>query len=390
MDKTPVKVGMIISSLRTGGKERMTVAVLEHLDRACFDPFLCVMKEGELLESLQNQRVYSRLMRFRGDVFGFAWRLFNILRRENPQILICLSYRIPGWTGRIVGKLSGIPVVIFELHGVERVGERDLELPDRLIFRHLTDHMIAIGEDFRKNLIRDGVTPEQITVIRNGIDTDRFTPLHDKSMLKRQIFGFDAPVISNISSMRPKKNLPMLVDAFAIVLEKFPAARLVLIGDGSERENLEAYIAECGLRDKVLMTGKRQDVADLMRASDIIALSSTTEAAPLTILEAGACGVPVVSTAVGEIPDMIIDGETGFLVPSMDIKALAKRLCDLLGNDDLRAKMGAAAREYITANFSIKSSVRAREMLFIRLLTEKGVLSDFNEKDIRTVNHARS
>lgn len=371
----PIKVGFLIASLRTGGKERMTVAVLRHLDRERFDPFLCVMNAGELLAEVQDQRVYAPLTRFRGDVFGFVGKLFRILRREKPQVLVCLSYRLTGAVGRILGKLLRVPLIIYELHGIERLGQRDLELPDRLIFKHMTDHLIAIGPDLRQNFIRDGFPAEKITLIRNGIDTDRFRPT-DKADCKQTRLGFapETPVIGCVSGMRPKKNLPLLVDAFRLVLASVPNAKLVFVGDGSERPTLEAHITQHDLWESVCLLGLRHDTPELLNAFDVLALSSVSEAAPLVVLEAGACGLPVVSTAVGEIPEMIKDGETGYLVPSGDAAALADRLIALLTQPDLRARMGSAARQHVIQHFSIGASVRAREALFVRLLHEKGII----------------
>ena len=364
----PIKIGLLISSFRTGGKENMTLAVLKHLDRRSFDPFLCVMNAGELLTEAADQRTYPRLARFRGDVPGFIWRLFRVLRWERPRVLVCLSYRVPGWAGRVLGWLLRIPVVIYELHGVEKVGERDLEWIDRVLMDRITTHMIAIGSEFCENLLRDGVAAEKITVIRNGVDTNRFAPRPNRAGLKANFLK--QPCIGCVTKMRPKKNLPLLIDAFALVRESIPDAQLVIVGDGSERPALEAHIAQKRLQDSVHLLGLRSDIPDLLNAFDVLALSSTTEAAPLSILEAGACGLPVVSTAVGDVPEMIQHGVTGYLVESGDADALAHHLTTLLADANLRATMGAAAREFVEANFSIEASVRARGDLFIRLLEE--------------------
>jgi glycosyltransferase involved in cell wall biosynthesis len=267
----------------------------------------------------------------------------------------------------VLGWLLRIPVVVYELHGVENIGERDLEWIDRVLMDRITTHMIAIGSEFRENLIRDGVSPEKITVIRNGVDTKRFAP---RGSLKVSLLNCDVPVIGCVTKMRPKKNLPLLVEAFEMVRASIPAARLVIVGDGSERRTLEAVIAEKKLGEAVQLLGLRSDIPDLLNAFDVLALSSTTEAAPLVILEAGASGLPVVSTAVGDIPEMIQHGITGFLVDSGDAQGLARHLSELLADEDLRAKMGMAARVFVEENFSIEASVRARGDLFKRLLEE--------------------
>jgi glycosyltransferase involved in cell wall biosynthesis len=371
-----IKIAIVISSMRTGGKENMVKAVFQRLDRDRFDPFLCVMNTGELLQDLDSQRLYSQLSRYRGDVLGYIWRMLRIFQKERPQVIYCLSYRIPGWVSRSLAKILGIPVIIYELHGVEDVRQRDLELPDRWLFNRFTDHMIAIGPGFRQNLIRDGVAENKITVIRNGVDTQRFYPQGNQAALKQNLLGLSAetPVIGCITKMRPVKNLPMLVAAFKLVQEHIPATRLVIAGDGSERLVVEDQIKKLGLTSQVHLLGLRRDVPDLLNAFDVFALSSSSETAPLAILEAGACGVPVVSTAVGEIPEIVLEGQTGFLVPPGDGDALAKRLLDILADRDLRDRMSQAARQHILNNFSLDASIRAREDLFLRLLHGKGAI----------------
>jgi glycosyltransferase involved in cell wall biosynthesis len=373
---TPIKIAVVISSMRTGGKENMVKAVFQGLNRDRFDPFLCVMNAGELLEDLDKDRLYAQLAHYRGDVLGYSWRMLRIFQKEHPHILYCLSYRIPGWVSRSLAITLGIPLIIYELHGVEDVRQRDLELPDRWLFDHFTDHMIAIGPGFRQNLIRDGVAENKITVIRNGIDTQQFYPQENKNALKQTLLGFspEVPVIGCVTKMRPVKNLPLLIDAFQIVQERIPMAQLVIVGDGSERLAVEAHISKRSLSSQVHLLGLRRDVPDLLNAFDVFAVSSTSEAAPLAILEAGACGVPVVSTAVGEIPEIVLEGQTGYLVPPGKADALAGRLIDLLSDSTLRDRMGTAAHQHILKNFSLDASIHAREDLFLRLLRDKGAI----------------
>lgn len=367
-----IKIAFLIASMRTGGKEKISRMVFEGLDRQRFDPFLCAMNAGELLEGLPPERVYAPLAAFRGDVLGYAARLGGILWRERPQIVYCLSYRLIGAVGRTLAKLGGMKTV-YELHGVERVGERDLDWLDRHLFDSLTDHYIAIADDVRQGYLRDGVAPERISFIPNGIDTQLFRPLPPDSRPKETPFGLPAhtPLIACVTNMRPKKNLGLLIEAFHAVLAQQPQAHLAIIGDGSERPALEAKIASLGLQKQVSLLGARSDIAQLVPHFDVAALSSTSEAAPLALLEAQACGVPVVATAVGDVPRLVVEGKTGFLVPSGEVAVMADRLSRLLSDADLRARMGAAARQHVLAHHSFEQSLAARQALFEALAGQK-------------------
>jgi glycosyltransferase involved in cell wall biosynthesis len=364
-----IKIAFLISSFRTGGKERFTADILRQLDRARFDPFLCVMKGGELLDTIADQRVYANLALFRGDVFGVGWRLWRVFRREQPQIIVAVGNRLDSWWGRLIGAWMGIPVRILELHGVRVVGKPPFLPPDRWLKR-LTTHYIAIGPDLRDQLIqREGIPPEKITLILNGVDTDKFSPKtpEDIARIKQECFQVppNAPVIGCVAGLRHEKNLILLIEAAA----QIPEVHLVIIGEGPERPRLEACIAQLGIQNRAHLLGLRQDVAALVPAFDAAALTSVTEATPLMVMEAAACGVPVVATAVGSIPDMIQDGKTGFLV--FHREELVQKLVKLLSHPEQRQQMGQAARRHALENFSLQASTAARERLFSQLLEDR-------------------
>lgn len=362
-----VKVALLISSLRTGGKEKFTADVLRQLNQTRFDPFLCVMKGGELLDNLSGQRVYTNLARFRGDMLGVGWRLWQIFRREKPQIIVAVGNRLDSWWGRLIGAWMGIPVRILELHGVRKVGLPPLLPPDRWL---KPTHYIAIGPDLRDQLIRrEGIPPEKITLILNGVDTEKFVPESSDEIarIKQEVFGLppDMSVIGCVAGLRPEKNLPMLIEAAA----QLPDAYVVIIGEGEERPRLEGMITRLNLQNRVRLLGRRSDVAAILPAFDIAVLTSVIEATPLSVMEAAACGVPMVAAAVGSIPAMIQDGQTGYVF--RDRADLIQKLRELLDQPEKRQQMGQAARTYALEHFSLKASVTARERLFLQLLENR-------------------
>jgi len=365
----PIKIVLVIASLRTGGKEKLVIDLLRHLNPERFSVTVCVMNGGELLSEIPPQiTVHANLAQFKGDVIGFAARLGRILRTTQPDLVYCLSYRIPSWVSRLWAAGLHIPV-IYELHGVGQVGDRHLDITERLLFNRLTAHMIAIGNGMRDNFIHDGFPANQITVIPNGIDTERYRPQINRQQLKASILSVDAdtPLIGCIAQLRPEKNLGLLLRVFANIRQSHPNTQLIMVGDGSERPTLEGQIQQLGLGDGVQLLGMRSDIPNVLNCFDVMVLTSSTEASPLVILEAGACGVPVVATDVGEIHQMIIDGKTGLLAPNGDQTALTEHIRTLLNDDALRQMMGMAARDHIQTQYSIRASVAARETLFQQL-----------------------
>lgn len=363
-----MKIAFLISSFRTGGKEKFTADVLRSIDHTQFDPFLCVMKDGGLLETIPNERVYKKLAFFRGDIFGVAWRLWRIFRKEQPQIIVAVGNRLDSWWGRFIGWWMGIPVRILEHHGERNAGQAPFLPPDRWVKR-FTTHYIAIGPDLREQLIqREGISPEKITLILNGVDTHTFRPksLEETHQIKQKVLGIpiDTPLIGCVAGLRHEKNLGLLIHAAA----EIPKVQVMIIGEGPERLKLETLIRELKLENRVRLMGVRRDVADLLPAFDMVTLTSVTEATPLSLMEAMACGVPMVATAVGSIPDMVQNGKTGYVIPPGNVQQLVEKLNFLLENPDLRQNMGQAAREHAVEHFSIKASVAAREKLFLQLL----------------------
>jgi glycosyltransferase involved in cell wall biosynthesis len=202
--------------------------------------------------------------------------------------------------------------------------------------------VVAVSNaDARRMVSIEHIDPSKIVVIPNG-----YIPHPGSYTDVRAELGIDdrAPVIATAAIMRPQKRQDLLLDAFAQVREAVPDAQLLLAGDGDCRDELTDQAATLGISGAVHFLGLRDDVDSILRAADVAALSSDYEGAPLFVYECLANGTPLVSTDVGGIPDAIVDGETGILVPKGDSAALAQGLIDLLSDDDRRRRMAVAAQ----------------------------------------------
>ncbi len=367
-------IALVISNMRRGGRERVALDVVRGVDSARFRAFVVVMKDGDLLADLPSDQAYPRLARFKGDLLGYAWRLWRILRRERPAVLLCVGNRWDSVVARLLAHPAGVRVTILELHGAVRADAPPLTRFDRWL-KPFTAHYIAIGEQMQTYLTtRGGIAPQQVTLIPNGVETSRFTPLDEaaRAAARWRAWGLapDVPVLGCVAGLRPEKNHTLLLDAFARLRTRLPTARLMLVGDGTERPALERQSAALGLGEAVQWLGQRADVADLMPLFNLHVLASHTEVAPLVILEAGACGVPSVATRVGGVPDLIQHGETGWLTPPGDPDALAEALHHLLTEADTRRRLGATAQQTVRERYSLSASLAAREALFMRLIDQ--------------------
>jgi L-malate glycosyltransferase len=203
-----------------------------------------------------------------------------------------------------------------------------------------------------------------IDVVPNFVDTDRFTPAGDA---ERSGHRRDVPVIVHVSNFRPLKRLDDVVEVFARVRAARPA-RLRLIGDGPERARVEAAVAARGLGADVEMLGERADLPALLRGADVFLLPSEVESFGLAALEALACGVPVVASAVGGLPEFVAEGEVGFLRPVGDVAALAEAVGRLLDDEPLRRRLGAAGRRLAETRYALTPAVDRYLDIYRRVL----------------------
>ncbi len=204
---------------------------------------------------------------------------------------------------------------------------------------------------------------KEISVIPNFVDAERFSPAPCEELERN---GRDL-VVAHISNFRPVKRVQDIVYAMSIVAKQAPGARLMLIGDGPERHRIERLIDRLRLKEHVLLTGYRSDVPNLLRCSDVVVLCSETESAPLTLLEGLSCGLPVVATSVGGIPEIVEDGVNGFLVPPKHPEAIAERILELNEDQGLRARLGETARKTVLERYTADRVVGQYEDVYEKL-----------------------
>jgi glycosyltransferase involved in cell wall biosynthesis len=214
-----------------------------------------------------------------------------------------------------------------------------------------------------------GVAPDRVRVIYNGVDVERFGQLHDGAAKRRELgIPADAWVIGLVANLRPQKNHEALLRALAKLRPAVPEAWLVLVGDWERRPVLEALADTLGIRDRVRFLGCRLDVPELYPVFDVYCLPSHYEGMPLTVLEAMSAGKPVVATRVVGIREIIVDGETGLLVPPDDPAALAQALLRVRRDAALGQRLAAAARTYVHAHGRLEDMVERYADLYAHVL----------------------
>jgi len=370
----PVTVAFIISSLNPGGVEGKLVAVVKRLDRSRFRPLVCCLHAGgKLAREFDPDILCEGLLRAKGDV-AILPRLIRLFRRERVQIVFTLGAYDAGWWGRWAAWMAQVPVIIMSLHRTDMLNGKPAVDPVNRLLTPITDAFVAMSERHRDYLVNVEKLPaDRLVVIPNGVDLETFYPLGNREQFKSQLgLPSSSRVVGIVAGLRPEKAHDVFLQAAALCRERFSDAYFVLAGDGPLRSQVEAWCQQQDLTERVLLLGNRMDMPTVYAAMDVVVLCSHNENFPNTLLEAMAMELPVVATPVGSIPDIVVDQETGLLVPPRDAQSLAAALINLLEDPQRAQAMGRAGRERVERLFTMERMVFEREELFERLLRSKG------------------
>jgi glycosyltransferase involved in cell wall biosynthesis len=369
-----VVVFQILPSLVVGGAERLVVHLVEHLNRERFSP-VCICLESPLGTHYEARvRASGAPLYFLGKGAGASG---GVLRQLNA---LFRQYRPTVVHTHIIGLNYAYPLMLryrtpARVHTVHSLAQREMGVRvgawvRMLAFRYRLGGVVpvAVADEVRASIQQLYGYPDP-PLIPNGIPTDEYAPDPDRRVQWRQAHGIEpyATVLVHVGRFAPPKNHALLIEAFAQVRSDAPLY-LLLVGGGELENAVREQVAALGLQERVRFLGVRADVADILRASDVFVLSSRVEGNPMSVMEAMAAGLPVVSTAVGGVPELVREGETGLLVPPNDAGALARALQALMDNPARRQAMGAAARQHAVAHFDIRHTVRGYEQLYESLL----------------------
>jgi len=234
------------------------------------------------------------------------------------------------------------------------------------------DHLIAVSHATKNEMVTAGIPPDLISVIHNAIDTETWSPLHATAALREELRLDQAcPVIGYVGRIMPEKDLETWLCAAARVAQQYPAAQFVLVGEGRDGVTLgqlQRLATELGIAERVHFPGYRAQLLPVYGSFDLFVLSSRREGLPNSILEAMAVGLPVVTTDVAGTSELVLDGRTGYVVPQADVDRLAQAMVTLVGNKQIRQRLGQAGRERIEREFSFTHRLQRIEALYMRIL----------------------
>ena len=342
-----------------GGQEQLFSLILGIRDRQ-HQVWLAAPSDSPLSGKARQSGIETYSFGQRNEVSPWAFlQLWKILGKQDFDI-IHLNTPCPLVLGGLASKLRGVPL---------RVCSRRVNFPlstplSRLKYNWMQESVVTVSVSIRRTLIEGGVRPELIKVICEGVDLDWV----DSQKAPAFDYGNSGLVVGTVAHLSSEKGHHTLLEAVSRVLSRVPDVHFVLVGGGVLMSTLKARVKELGIDEKVTFTGFRSDSEALMKNFDVFCLPSLSEGLSSGILVAMASRLPIVATQVGGIPELVIDGETGVLVPPDDADQLADGLCKVLESPQLRKKMGCAGRQRIEETFTLERKLNETEKLYLSML----------------------
>ena len=366
----PVSVLYFSNTLARGGAEEHILTLLRGLDRTRFRPLLACTPTvaARLRADVPADVPVTELQLRRPRDIGAAIQLAQLLRRE--RIAVLHSHLFYGSLfASPIGRACRVPFIVETPHVREMWRKSGLKsgfVVDRLAGRFV-DQYIAVSVANRRYLVEEKRLPSRkVVVIHNGSDLSKFDPLRRPADALRRSLGFGAtdPVIVFTGRLEPQKGHQVLLEALATVRRSWPTVRLVCVGEGALRQDLERRTDALGMREAVRFVGQRDDVPEWLALADFTVLPSFYEGLPLAAIESLAAGRAMVATAVDGTPEVVVEGKTGLTVAPGDARALAAAIERLLRDPELRERLARAGREHVVAGFDEKQQVARTEALY--------------------------
>lgn len=369
----PVRTILYLStSSGPGGAERVINNLAASLNPERFRAILCLFRPGWLQERSESCGIRTFILPTHG-MTDWRWAIqFNRLLRQEQVDLIHAHEFDANVQGAFVAALTGIPLIA-TVHGKNYFWERfRRRLAYRWVSRRAT--MVAVSENLKEFIVeRVGVSPGRVKVLYNGVDRLPHCDRTEVAKCRRELgLPENHQIVGVVGNLYPVKGHQYLIEGIPSVLAKCPNTSFVFAGRGQLENELKAQVHRLGVEERVFFLGLRQDIPRILAMLDVFVLPSLSEGLSMAILEAMIAGKPVVATQVGGNPELVLHGETGFLVPPRDSQALASRLVTLLTNRRQAAQFAEKSKCRAEGQFSLRAMVCAYQSLYDKRLESRG------------------
>lgn len=368
---TFMNILFVINKLIFGGAERYVNLLANSLAEEGNNVFV-ISSGGPTVKHLNRKITHKKIDSIPGtskQEQGLTSKAIEVICKENKIDLVHCNSVTAFRAAFIAKKITGVPI-IYTAHATE---QSMLPVIGSEIDKKV-DKVIAVSNFIKLHLKRTGLVNGKNALVLHGIDTNKFKERFLEPTKKTSLgIKNGERVIMTVARLNPEKGIDTLIKAIPIIKRNGNNIKLVLVGDGPQRANYEKLTEDLGIKDTVLFLGGRGNVAELLSITDIFCLPSIREALSFAILEAMAEGKPVVATKVGGIPEAVIDGETGLLVPAANINRLASALNLLLENKDISRKFSSNAKQRVKKYFNFERMFKETKETYQKVLEEERV-----------------
>jgi glycosyltransferase involved in cell wall biosynthesis len=371
-----VRLLQLIDQLGDAGAENLLYTFAGGIDRSRFDLHVCALRPWSQPKIVPALRALGfpvlELNQHHAYDLPVLLTLVNYIRRHRIDI-IHTHLLASDVMGRVAGFLTRRPVVS-TIHNARVDLDREprhQQWMERWSARLWCRRLIVVSALLRDEIAEwFGVPRSRVLIIPNGVDTERFRPPpgFDPGVVKHELLGGDYPMVTNVARLVPQKAQHVLVEAAAQLAPTYPDARFVLVGDGPLRDEIRELAAARGISDRVVLTGIRTDIPQILAASDVFVLSSQWEGMPISLLEAMSAGAPAVATDVGGVGQVLQNGETGLLVPPGDPAALAVAIAACLDAPEPARQRATAAQAMMVQTYGMRAMIRKWEAVYLHEL----------------------
>jgi len=371
-----IKLLHVITHLPIGGAQDNTLYTVELLDKVKYDISLSCNLNGELVsraKKVKHLKLYDvpnlrREVSIINDIRAFLY-LYKLIKKENFTIIHTHSSKA-GFLGRIAAMLNKTPIVIHTIHGFAfhdymNSFKKNIFIYLEKLSAKWTHGLITVSNLNKKKVVDLGIAPiEKLKNIYSGIDLTLF--INEKNDQFRKELNLDSNhlLLGSVGRLSNQKDPITMIEAFCIVIKRFPNAHLTLVGEGELRDEILIKIDQLQLNGRVHLTGNKNDPWKIYHSLDLFIMSSIYEGLGRSITEALSCGVPVVCTSVEGVPEIVRDNETGILVPPKDPGALATGIINSLNDMDNAKKMAEEGRKFVNENFDVNKMVDDIDFLY--------------------------
>jgi sugar transferase (PEP-CTERM/EpsH1 system associated) len=363
-------VAHVVLNLDIGGLEQIVISLVKNSDPDRFRHLVyCLGSGGTLADGLRNDGFpVTAMNKPEGLRLTLPLRLMKLFRREKVKVVHSHNYGALIY-GEVAAKLAGAAGTVFTSHGRRSAHQRI----NPFLVRHLNfvSKAVGVSEDTTDLLMEtSGFPPGRTLTIINGLDVKRFGGTIDVRRKKEELGMAGAEhIVGIVARLSADKDHANLLNAYALILAKRTDIALLIIGDGPLKETLLRQSAELKPGARVVFLGDRLDVPEILKVLDLFVLSSVSEGLAVTLLEAMASELPIVATAVGGNPEVVIHNETGIIVPPQDPAALAEAITWMIDHPEEAVRMGRRGRQRVIEHFSLEAMVHQYENLYESLIT---------------------